>query len=129
MAGERFVENTSSRRIKLIALLFIELYLTQHKCPWPTPLNRRKGKWLTMVVMIVGSLMLIDDPIISSRKEEEEWREVGEDMGGLPHNSLNLIQKPGCFLGLIFFFTSCCSCSLSLLLDITYGRDVIGGKI
>ena len=100
-------------------MLFIELCLTQRKCPRPTPLNRRKGKWLAMVVMIVGSLMLIDDPIIS-RKEEEAW-EVGEDMGGAPHNSLNLIQKPGCFLffgaRFIILLASCCSCSLSLLLE------------
>jgi hypothetical protein len=78
MVGKRFVENTSSCRIELSTLLFINytkpsvsafgqpLWMATHVSDWGNLLNPRcrGGKRLTMVVMFVGCLVLGDDPNI-----------------------------------------------------------------
>ena len=78
--GERFVENTSSCRIKLIMLLFYQnilnpeqaplgqlLQMAAHASDWGNSLNpcRMGGNELTMVKIFVGCLVLGDDPNIT----------------------------------------------------------------
>ena len=51
-------------------------------------------------------------------------------MGGVPHNSLNLIQTPGCFLGLVFFSSLVVVLVLFLTSSISHMEGMsLGGKI
>jgi hypothetical protein len=74
-AGEQFVENKMSCRIKLISLLFYRfikkrlralgqpLWMAAHVSDWGNLLNRRRreGKRNTMVMMFVGGVVLLFD--------------------------------------------------------------------